>query len=55
MTFGLGLPVGLSKINLGFEFGKKGTTSQNLIQENYFNLNIGLSLNDLWFRKREIN
>ena len=55
MTFGLGLPVGLSKINLGFEFGKKGTTAQNLIQENYFNLNIGLSLNDLWFRKREIN
>lgn len=55
MTFGLGLPVGLSKINLGFEFGKRGTTTQNLIQENYFNLNIGLSLNDLWFRKREIN
>ncbi|MCW1148080.1 outer membrane protein transport protein [Flavobacterium lacisediminis] len=55
MTFGLGLPVGLSKINLGFEFGKKGTTAQGLVQENYFNLNIGLSLNDLWFRKREIN
>lgn len=55
MTFGLGLPVGLSKINLGFEFGKKGTTSQGLVQENYFNLNIGLTLNDLWFRKREIN
>lgn len=55
MTFGLGLPVGLSKINLGFEFGKRGTTAQNLIQENYFNLNIGFSLNDLWFRKREIN
>ncbi len=55
MTFGLGLPVGLSKINLGFEFGKRGTTAQNLILENYFNLNIGLSLNDLWFRKREIN
>lgn len=55
MTFGLGLPVGLSKINLGFEYGKKGTTTQNLIQENYFNFNVGFSLNDLWFRKREIN
>ncbi len=55
MTFGLGLPVGLSKINIGIELGKKGTTAQNLIQENYFNLNIGLSLSDLWFRKREIN
>ncbi|MQP24541.1 hypothetical protein GFJ94_05640 [Flavobacterium sp. LMO8] len=55
MNFGLGLPVGLSKINLGFEYGKKGTTTQNLIQENYFNINVGFSLNDLWFRKREIN
>lgn len=55
MTFGLGLPVGLSKINLGFEYGKKGTSAQNLIQENYFNFNVGFSLNDLWFRKREIN
>lgn len=55
MTFGLGLPIGLSKINLGFEIGKKGTTDQNLVQENYFNFNVGFSLNDLWFRKREIN
>lgn len=55
MTFGLGLPIGLSKINLGFEFGKRGTTDQNLVQENYFNFNVGFSLNDLWFRKREIN
>ena len=33
MTFGLGLPVGLSKINIGFEFGKKEQITQNLIQE----------------------
>ena len=61
MSFGLGLPLGrkLSNINLGFEFGKKGTTSNNLIQENYFNLRIGLSLNAVgrqaWFQKRRID
>lgn len=55
MNFGLGLPVGLSRINLGVEFGKKGTTSNNLIEENYFNLSVGLSLNDIWFKKRKID
>lgn len=51
MTFGFGLPItgSLSNVNLGFEFGKKGTTSNNLVQENYFNINIGVSLNDKWF------
>ena len=55
MNFGLGLPVGNSSIDLGFEFGKKGTTSNGLIEENYFNLSVGLSLNDIWFKKRKID
>lgn len=55
MNFGFGLPVGISKIDLGFEFGKRGTTSNGLIQENYFNINIGLSLSDKWFRKTLID
>lgn len=55
MNFGLGLPVGVSNINLGFEFGKKGTTSNGLIEENYFNLSVGLSLNDVWFKKRKFD
>lgn len=57
ITFGLGLPLGrsFSNINLGFELGKKGTTSANLIEEKYFKINIGLSLNDMWFQKRKIN
>ncbi len=55
INFGLGLPVGgrVSNINVGFEYGKKGTIYNNLIEENYFNLSIGLSLNDLWFEKRK--
>ena len=55
VTFGLGLPLGLSKINLGVELGKKGTTSSGLIEENYVNVTVGLSLSDLWFIKRKID
>ena len=56
ISFGVGLPVSkqLSNLNLGFEFGKRGETSNNLIQENYFNMKVGVSLNDKWFKKREI-
>ncbi len=57
ITFGLGLPLGrsFSNLNLGFELGRRGTTSANLIEESYFKINVGLSLNDLWFQKRKIN
>ncbi|HQF48724.1 hypothetical protein C3L50_06975 [Flavobacterium alvei] len=57
MTLGLGFPItgSLSNLNLGLEFGKKGTTSNNLVQENYFIFNIGFSLNDKWFVKSKYN
>lgn len=55
MNFGFGLPLGFSKVDLGFEFGKRGTTKNGLIQENYFNLSIGLNLNAKWFEKRKID
>lgn len=56
ISFGLGLPVGgdfLSNANIGFEMGKRGTTNSNLIQENFINLQLSLSLNDRWFQKRK--
>lgn len=57
ITFGFGLPLGntFSNANLGLEYGKTGTTSANLIQENYFKVILGLSLNARWFQKRKIN
>lgn len=57
ITFGLGLPLGggFSNLNLGFELGSRGTTTADLIRENYLKVNIGLSLNDRWFRKRQID
>jgi long-subunit fatty acid transport protein len=56
-TFGLGLPLGgtFSNVNLGFELGKKGTASYNLVQENYGSISIGLVFNDKWFIRRKIN
>lgn len=55
ITLGMGLPItgSLSNLNLGLEYGKRGTTSNNLVQENYFNLSVSLSLNDKWFVKRK--
>ncbi|MFC7358066.1 hypothetical protein ACFQO1_10230 [Jejudonia soesokkakensis] len=54
ISFGVGLPVGriFSNINLGFEVGRRGTTSSGLVQENFFNTFLSLSLNDRWFDKR---
>ena len=57
ITFGFGLPMrgSFSNLNLGFEVGRKGTKYDNMIEENYFKVNVGLSFNDIWFRKRRIN
>ncbi len=58
ISFGLGLPLDnrYSSVNIGLEYGKKGTTSNNLIQENYFNFRLSLSLTDInWFIKRKID
>jgi hypothetical protein len=57
ISFGLGIPLKrLSTMNVGFEYGKRGTTDNNLIQENYFNMRLSLSLTDInWFIKRRID
>lgn len=53
ISFGVGLPVGklFSNVNIGFEFGQRGTVNAGLVQENFFNTFISLSLNDKWFIK----
>lgn len=56
ISFGLGLPVsGASNVNLNFEYGKRGTLNAGLIEENYFNAKLSLSLNERWFVKRKYN
>lgn len=55
ITFGVGLPIprSFSNVNLGFEIGRGGTTESNLIRENYFKINLGLSIWERWFIKRK--
>jgi hypothetical protein len=40
---------------MGFEFGKRGTTDNNLIEEDYFKFRLSLSLSEKWFVKRRID
>lgn len=57
VTLGFGFPLSgtFSNINVGLEFGKKGTTNAGLIEENYSNISVGFSLNDNWFQRRKYN
>ena len=52
---GIGLPLNKTRstLNLGIEFGKRGTTDKNLIQENFFKINLGVSVSELWFYRRK--
>ena len=53
VSVGFGLPLKKSKtiLNLGFELGQNGTISNNLIQERYFRVMLGVSIKETWFRK----
>lgn len=66
ISFGLGLPVGMktsylsdlerkdffSFINLGMEFGVQQSTTGSAVNDNFFRLNVGITLRDLWFQRR---
>lgn len=57
VNLGVTLPLSgtFSNVNVGFEMGKRGTKYFNLIEENYFNLSVGLSFSDKWFERRKFN
>ena len=56
ITFGFGLPMaGVSNTNITFELGKIGNKNNNLVEENYWTMRVGFSLNDIWFIKRKYN
>jgi hypothetical protein len=56
VTLGFGLPISgtFSNMNIGLEYGKRGTTTNGLIQENYFTMAMSFSLSDKWFRQSRI-
>lgn len=69
ITFGLGLPITKTDkgegtmirrklppmINLAMSYGTRGTTSNNLIKERFFQFSIGLNIQEIWFIKRKYN
>lgn len=57
ITFGVGLPFRRTNtsFNLSFELGKKGTLSNNLVEERYGIINVGFTFYDFWFVKRKFD
>ncbi|PKP30054.1 MAG: hypothetical protein CVT99_14840 [Bacteroidetes bacterium HGW-Bacteroidetes-16] len=55
ISFGLGFPIKKSKtgIDLSVEIGRRGTTNNQLIQENFINLSLGISIQEIWFYKKQ--
>lgn len=55
VTAGLGFPVGLGRasdravVNLTAQFGKLGTTTNHLLQEQYARIIVGFTFNNRWF------
>ena len=45
----------MSGLDLGFEVGKRGTLQNNLINQTFFNLKIGVNFADKWFNKKLYN
>jgi len=57
ISFGVGVPFPKSKstANFAVELGKKGTTKDNLVRDNYTKLSLYLNLYDYWFVKRKFD
>lgn len=57
LSVGLGLPLKnrKSKLNISYEYGRRGTTINDLIQEDYHLVSFSLSLYDNWFQKSKID
>jgi len=56
-SVGVGLPISKKKtstLNISYSYGKEGTVSNNLIQENFHKLTLNLSLIGNWFQKLKI-
>lgn len=57
VSAGLGLPVGIGRfddiavVNISAQYGKMGTVSNNLLQEDYVRLVLGFTFNKRWFVK----
>ncbi len=51
---GVTFPLGFGDFfDIGLEFSQRGRLQENLIQENFFRINIGISFGELWFQRAE--
>jgi hypothetical protein len=51
---GLSFPLSFANtLDLGFEYSIRGTTDLNLLKENFYKLNVGISFGDLWFQREQ--
>ncbi len=61
VTWGFTMPIGRStpydmyQFNTAFALGRRGTTDNNLIQEDYFQFSFGVTINSRWFIKRRLD
>jgi len=55
-SVGVGIPVpnGKTTINVGFEWKHRVSSPKKLITEDYFNITLGVNINELWFWKNRI-
>jgi hypothetical protein len=54
ISSGVGLPIGSeSRLNIGIQFGVRGTTDNRLQKDSIFRLSIGISASELWFQNYE--
>jgi len=40
---------------LAFKWGKRGNKDENILEESYFKIYLGLTFNDQWFIKRKFD
>ncbi len=57
ITAGVGIPMRNSKsyFNINLNYGRRGTRGGDIITENYFGINLSLSLVEFWFMKRQFD
>ncbi len=56
INFGWSLPVSrFSSVDLGFKYGRRGSTDNGLVREEFFKIYFGITFNDRWFVQRRFN
>lgn len=55
VNVGVSLPAGRSSIDTAFRIGKRGNTSETLVEETYFKIYFGITFVDQWFHRRKID